>query len=184
MTALCSTELANGIWEHCILLPETLCWLDTLRGVRIKAHQPFSFYSYPSLGLEDVNLDSWLLHGTKGKNGSSWTKDYVIPEKISSQLYFPTSYNAREMIQMSAEWNCIVHRSMTHMSNTQDVKNNNTHNAQDHNISCNLTKTILQTKQSRWFSGGREVSNAWNQVSHTCALDRSANASSAQINQW
>ena len=105
-----------------------------------------------------------------------WDKE---KKKIQVSCISPTSYNSHEMTQMSVEWNCIVHRSMTHMSNTQDVKNNNTHNAQDHNISCNLTKTILQTKQSRWFSGGREVSNAWNQVSHTCALDRSANASSA-----
>ena len=104
---------------------------------------------------------------------------YLRIKKFQVSCISPTSYNSHEMTQMSVEWNCIAHRSMTHMSNTQDVKNNNTHNAQDHNISCNLTKTILQTKQSRWFSGGREVSNAWNQVSHTCALDRSANASSA-----
>ena len=47
------------------------------------------------------------------------------------------------MIQMSAECNCKVQRSMTHMSNTQDVKNNNTHNAQDRNISMQPNKDIF-----------------------------------------
>ena len=55
-------------------------------------------------------------------------------KKISSQLYFPTSYNAREMIQMSAECNCKVQHSMTHMGDTQAVEHNNTHSTYGHTV--------------------------------------------------